>query len=267
MKDEIVIDLFNPYSRLFPNRKLVDKGTLELIKHLRTEGYTIKIKPDNEVPLQYLFKKGYHEFFTDPVYIFFAGAASSVVTTLIANGIQKVFDKWGKSSSNTINNNVIIINKTTNETINIVNQPISKGEINDKRKKVKTNAERFKQCFSMVSPYPNLQTPIYLEHKPQIVGWGRLDLDNNGLVVEESIILDKIVRKKIRSGKIKGLSVTGISETSICSICESDYVQCNHIAGETYNNVMCANELHESIFIEVSLVCVPINEKCLIKMI
>lgn len=267
MKKEIVIDSFNPYSQLYPNRRLVDKSTLELIKYLRIEGYSITVKPDNGQPIQYIFKKGFHELFTNPVYMYLTSSATAVITTLVANSFQKIIDKWGNGKTNTNENNIIIINNNTNETINFLHNHIPRNEITDKRKKVKKQVQGYTKCFSQVSPYPDLPTPIFLEHKPQIVGWGRVNVNNEGLIIEESIIVDKNARKKIKSGKIKGASVTGISEKSVCSICKSDYVECNHIAGDIYNNVICANELHESTLVEVSLVRIPINEKCIIQML
>jgi len=267
MKKEILIDSFNPYSQLYPNRRLVDKGTLELIKYLRIEGYNVVVKPENNQPLQYIFKKGFHDFFTDPVYMYVTGSATAIITTLVANSFQKIIDKWGKGNDNRNRNNIIIINNSTHETINFLNKHIPRTEIDDKRKKVKKKTQGFKTCFSKVTPYPELPTPIFLEHKPQIVGWGKVSVDQEGLIIEKSIIIDKNARRKIKSGKIKGASVTGISEKSICSICKSDYVECNHIAGEFYNNISCSNELHESTLVEVSLVSVPINEKCIIQML
>lgn len=267
MKKEIMIDSFNPYSQLYPNRRLVDKGTLELIKYLRIEGYNVIVKPENDQPVQYIFKKGFHEFFADPVYMYFTGAATSIITTLVTNSIQKIIDKWRNGNTNTNTNNIIIINNSTHETINFLNKHIPRNEIADKRRKVKKKIQGFTKCFSKVSPFPELPTPIFLEHKPMIVGWGRLNVNNEGLVIEKSIIIDKNVRKKIKSGKIKGASVTGISEKSICNICKSNYVECNHIAGDIYNNIICANELHDSTFVEVSLVNIPINEKCIIQML
>lgn len=269
MKKEIVIDSFNPYSQLYPNRRLVDKGTLELIKYLRIEGYNVIVKPENDQPVQYIFKKGFHDFFTDPVYMYLTSSATAIITTLVANSFQKIIDKWGNNKTNTNDNrnNIIIINNSTHETINFLNKHIPRNEIADKRRKVKKKIQGFTKCFSKVSPYPELPTPIFLEHKPQIVGWGRVNVNHEGLVIEKSIIVDKNVRKKIRNGKIKGASVTGISEKSICSICKSNYVECNHIAGDFYNNIICGNELVESTLVEVSLVSVPINEKCIIQML
>jgi len=111
-----------------------------------------------------------------------------------------------------------------------------------------------------------LPTPIFLEHKPKIIGWCRLKATHTKLEFDDSIILDKKVYKKIKDNKIKGGSLTGIAEKSICSICKTDYVLCNHIAGQIYDGQDCINEIHEASIVEVSLVKEPINKECLVSL-
>lgn len=262
MSKKISIDSFNPYSTRFPNRRLVTKGTLELIKELRLNGYEVTVKPENDQPIQYLYKKGLHDFFSNPVYAFLLGIPTSIVFNIVSNYIQRSIDKWKQPEE--IKNNIIIINQNTTEIINLNQKIISKSEINDKLKKAKKLKDEFDKCFSLKSPYVNLPTPIFLEHKPKIIGWCRLKATYTTLEFDDSIIFDKSVHKKIKNGKIKGGSLTGISEKSICTICKSDYIQCNHIAGNIYNNIKCGNEIHEATIVEVSFVKEPINKECLI---
>jgi hypothetical protein len=262
MTKKISIDSFNPYSTRFPNRRLVTKGTLELIKELRLNGYEVTVKPENSEPIQYLYKKGLHDFFSNPVYAFLAGIPTSIVFNIVSNYIQKAIDK--QKQTEVIKNNIIIINQSTTEIINLNQKIISKSELNDKQKKVKSLKSEFDKCFSLKSPYEHLPTPIFLEHKPKIIGWCRLKATDTTLEFDDSIIFDKSVHKKIKNGKIKGGSLTGIAEKSICGICKSDYVSCNHIAGNLYDNIMCVNEIHEATIVEVSLVKEPINKECLV---
>ncbi|MCP1997383.1 hypothetical protein [Flavobacterium sp. HSC-61S13] len=265
MEKTISIDSFNPYSSKFPDKKLVTKGTLELIKELRSNGYEIIVRPENNQPIQYLFKKGIHEFFSDPLYAFLAGIPTSIIFNIASNYIQTSIDKWSQTDEN--RKNIIIINQTINEAVNLNNKKVTKSEILDKKKKSNKKKETFQKCFSIISPYPDLPTPIFIEHKPHIIGWGRLKVSDEELEIEESKILDKTIKRKIKSGKIKGASVTGIAEKSICNICNENYVDCNHITGEIYNGKNCANKIHEATFVEVSLVNIPINSHCLLKMI
>src|SRR6478752_120969 len=103
---KIKIDTFNPYESRFPNRKLITRDTLILIKHLRSEGYEIIIEPEDDKPLEYLYKKGFSEFFADPVNIFLAGIPITIITNIISNQIQKILDK--KETINKTNINIQI---------------------------------------------------------------------------------------------------------------------------------------------------------------
>lgn len=259
---KISIESFNPYSTRFPDRRLVTKGTLELIKELRLNGYEVNVIPENNKPVQYLYKKGFSDFFSNPVYAFLAGIPTSIIFNIVSNYIQKSIDKWKQTDE--IKNNIIIINNSTTEIINLNQKIISKSEINDKQKKSKKLKYEFDKCFSLKSPYKNLQTPIFLEHKPRVIGWCRLKATHTTLEFDDAIIFDSSIQRKIKNGKIKGASLTGIAEKSVCSICKLDYIECNHITGDIYNNTMCINEIHEATIVEVSLVKEPINKECLI---
>lgn len=179
MDKQIAIDSFNPYETRFPNRRLVTKGTLELIKELRLNGYNVTVKPENNQPIQYLYKKGLHDFFSDPLYAFLAGIPTSIIFNIISNYIQRYIDR-NKQTEDT-KNNIIIINQTTSEIITLNEKIISNSELKDRRKKSQKLKSEFDKCFSFKSPYIHLPTPIFLEHKPKIIGWCRLKATNTTL--------------------------------------------------------------------------------------
>lgn len=264
MSKIITIDSFNPYSTRFPDRRLVTKGTLELIKELRLNGYEVHVRPENNQPIQYLYHKGALEFFSNPVYAFLTGIPVSVIVNIISNYVQRAIDKWNQPDE--IKNNIIIISNESRQVIDANQKVISLSEINDKKTKSKKYKEEFDKCFSLVSPYKNLPTPIFLNHKPKVVGWCRLKATFTTLEFDDAIVIDKPTQKKINEGKIKGASLTGIAEKSICSICNTNYVECNHVTGDIYNNVKCSNQIHEATIVEVSFVKEPINKKCVISL-
>lgn len=259
-KRKITIDTFNPYESRFPNRKLITRDTLLLVKCLRSEGYDIVIEPNNGRPIEYLYKKGISEFFADPVIIMLMGVPIGVVTNIISNQIQKLLDK--EKVFNKKNINIKIDNSINNYYYN--------GELQDKDncKVITKNREElkdeFQKCFEIKSPYDKLPTPIFLEHKPKIVGWCRLWTNDTGLRTEMKIF-DEIARRRISQNRLNGLSVTGIATKTECSICKSDIVSCNHIPGEKYEGVKCLNKIFNTDYVETSLVKAPINSKCLIE--
>lgn len=266
MDKRIEIDSFNPYENIFPNRKLIDKDKLKLIKVLRQNGFEVIVKPDNDTPLQYLFKKGLREILADPLFAYAINTTSAVVATIFTNYIQKLLE--GKSNQNVINiyNNVMITDNSKSKTINLNGKIISAGELKDLGQKRKALKESYAKSMSLSSPYLTLPTPVYLEHTPKLVGWAKLNLNDETLEIEDCKIVDKNVHRKIEQGKIKGASITGIAEKSNCSICNQDYVHCNHISGDTYDGIMCTNSVIKATPIELSLVKSPINPQCIVQL-
>jgi hypothetical protein len=258
-KKKIKIDTFNPYENRFPNRKLVTRDTLLLIKHLRSEGYEVIIEPENEIPVQYLYKKGIAEFFADPVNITLINIPIAILTNIISNQIQKLFDK--KESINKENIN-IKIDKST-RTYNYLGEHQEKTNHKVVAKKRKELKDGFDKCFEIKSPYEDFPTPVFLEHKPKIVGWCWLWSDDDGLK-SKMIITDKVVKRRISQNRLNGLSVTGIATKTECSICKSDFVTCKHIPAKKYKGKECYNTIVETDYVETSIVKEPINSQCLI---
>lgn len=256
---KIIIETFNPYESRFPNRKLVTRDMLLLIKHLRSDGYEIVIEPENDQPVEYLYKKGVAEFFADPVNITLIGIPIAILTNIISNQIQKLLDK--KEPINKTNINIQIDNST--HIYNYLGEPQDKNNKKLVAKKRMELKDGFERCFEIKSPRLDYPTPIFLEHKPKIVGWCSLWADDKGLK-SEGIIIDKIVKRRISQNRLNGASVTGIATKTECSICKSNFVYCDHIPGKEYNGKKCHNTIIETDFVETSLVKEPINSECLL---
>jgi hypothetical protein len=258
-KQKIIIDSFNPYECRFPNRKLITRDTLILIKHLRIEGYEIIVQPENDRPIELLYKKGVIEFFADPVNIILIGIPISIVTNIISNYFQKLLDK--KRTFNKSNINISIDNSTN--FYNYLGEPQDKNNNKLVTKKRKELKEGYERCFEIKSPYDDYTIPIFLEHKPKIVGWCSLRVDDKGLK-SDGIITDKTVKRRISQNRLNGASITGIASKTECSICKSNFVYCEHIAGKTYNGEKCFNTIIETDFVETSIVKEPINPECIL---
>lgn len=258
-KKKIKIDSFNPYENRFPNRKLVTRDTLLLIKLLRSEGYEVIVEPENDQPLEYLYKKGITEFFADPVNITLIGIPIAILTNIISHELQKLFDK--DDTLDKANINITIDN--SNNTYNYLGKPQEKNNTKRIKKKRKELKDGFSNCFEIKSPYYDLPTPVFLEHKPKIIGWCELWSDEEGLK-SKMIITDKVVKRRISQNRLNGLSVTGIATKTECSICKSDFVYCEHIPRKKYKGKKCFNTIIETDYVESSVVKEPINSQCLI---
>lgn len=258
MKETIEIESFNPYENIFPNRKVVTKQTLDLIKDLRTQGYNVIVKPADARPVEYIFQKGSSGILSDPLFQILINIPISIITGLITNTIQKHYDKK--------KNNVIVIDKHRNVFENSYGDNIPINELNDLRKKKDILVRSISKCLTTKSPYRDRPFPILLEHKPRIVGWCDLKSTDVGLEIENGILTDKNVYRKIKYGKYQGASITGIAKKSTCSICNSNYVECNHISGNKYDGKECVHYIIESDFIEASIVKEPINKATIVRL-
>ena len=68
--------------------------------------------------------------------------------------------------------------------------------------------------------------------------------------------------EKVLFPKMLFASTGGIVKESRCTICKSDYEECDHIKGKMYNGDICAREILEMELEEVSLVENPANKLC-----
>lgn len=259
----IEIDSFNPYVYRFPNRKLISKDVLRLIKYLRQDGHEIVIRPKNSWPVEYLFQKGALDLFTNPIYVFFLGVGANIASTLIANAVQKVFDnrKERKKIGEIIQSIFVYVD---HRVFQINGKKFEQKKLKASQKNDRKLNLGFEKAFATKSPFPLLATPIFFEHQPKIVGWGKYELDENGFVTKDNRITDMDTWNKIKNGEIQGGSITGIAKETQCNICNSNYILCNHVAGDIYNDKECFNLIIEADAVEFSLVRNPINPHCLI---
>jgi hypothetical protein len=260
---KVIIESLNPFESVIPDRVLVDRDTMMLMKMLKAEGYDVEVKGQRDKPVEYLYRKGVREVFADPVNIAFINGVIGIAATLITNAVQKLLDKRNVESKAMQNITVNIGDRY----YNINGEEILKGNALDKRIKDKKIQEEFKQAFKVRIPNPTRPIRIFVEHKPKVVGWCSINPDmSEGLYIDDGHITDKKIIRKIDEGKIKGFSLGGISTKTTCSICSGDYVSCLHLGGTIYDGKECTVRIEKSIPIEVSLVKEPINTKALVQL-
>jgi len=267
MKGRIEIRSITPYQNRLPNRKLLSLESLTLLKYLKENGYEVVVLPEDDRPLEYLFKKGVREIIGDPVYLILIGIPIAIGCNLISNWLQKlIYNKDKRFTKKKIHiDNVIIKIKEINKYYRYDGKEFDQEMVKQKRIDYKNEEKEFSKKLDLISPYFQYPTPIFLEHKPKIVGWVNLTIDEVGLHTK-GIIIDKTTRKRMDQGRLKGASVTGIATKTECSICKSNYILCNHISGNFYKGVECIVYIVKADIIEVSLVKEPINPECLISL-
>jgi len=267
----IVIKSYNPHSARYPNYKVITRETLHFIKYLRERGYIIIVDADDGRKLNYLAEKGIREFLSDPIIALVLNTPLSLITNLVSNWL---YDEWKRRfGDRELNEEEIHIVLEYNRSGKIIRYN-HRGKKIDERKFMQivdtlvTRMHGFNEVHLLNPPQPEYRYPVTLEHTPYVVGWaGQLIIDNEGLKVNDLKITDDETRKRVKNKELIGLSIGGIVINSICSICQEEYVNCNHISGKTYENNECVVEITGIRLAEFSIVSDPVNPQTLIQMI
>lgn len=255
---EIRIPSKNPYVSLYPDLKVVSRETIHLIKLLRTEGYSVIVEPEKIAKLDYYVEKGIREILADPILIYVIGIPTSIITGLISSWLYEIWRKPPKKDETQL---VIEFDENGNK----VRYSESGEKISDKKfssimKSLDERAHAYKKSRENSSPIPNRPYPVYLEHTAKIIGWAENVITRpEGLYLDGLQITDPEVQKLVDNGYLSGVSVAGIVKKSTCSVCNSDYVSCNHIAKNTYEGKECLVRIDDFAIAEFSLVKDPVQ--------
>ncbi len=261
MKKEIIIQSFNPYEKLYPNIRIITRDTIDLIKYFRSEGFYVKILPDNNTPIYYLARKGVKEILSDPVIAIVVNASISLVTSLLG---AYLFDKYKKNSKEIETKLVFEVQNDGNKIrYNHRGEQISDERFNSILKFMERKKKNIEENMKESPPDKEHIVPIFFEHGDKIIGWGKFEQTTEGkLILTEGTIADKEILKKIDDGEYNGLSLGSLVEKMICSICGRDYKECSHFSHKKYDGKNCIVELKSGHFIEVSIVKDPANPNC-----
>ncbi|MCD9500382.1 HK97 family phage prohead protease [Photobacterium carnosum] len=249
---KVEIDAFNPYEAKFPNRTVITREELHLIKVLRQQGFDYKIRSKYNEELYILSQKNFESLLVDPMFLTLFNIGTGLITALIYDLIK------GKVE---IKDKLFIKNKD-GEVFNYEGQSLDKEVINNITNKMLTSQKEYKTTLLSHSPYANLPFPVHLEHTPKVIGWCNLFEDEVGLRVDPCKVTCPETWERIQSGDLKGMSIGGLISKSKCTVCGSDYRNCNHISGNKYDGIECINEIHKFDLAEVSIVKNPTNSLC-----
>lgn len=251
-KKEVVIDAFNPYEARFPNRTVISREELHLIKMLRQQGIDYRVRSKYGGEIYILSQKNFESLLVDPMFLTLFNIGIGVVSAFVYDLIK------GKKE---LNDKLFIKNKD-GEVFNYEGKQLDRGLIKDVTEKMLTSQQQFRKALITQSPYNELPYPVHLEHTPQIVGWCNLVVDERGLRVDPCKVTCDRTWERIQSNDLKGLSIGGLISKSNCGICGADYRDCNHITGNSYGGVECVNEIAKFDLAEVSIVTNPANNLC-----
>ena len=265
-KPKVTLFSNNPYQPRFPQRRLITRDTLQLMKMLRAQGAEVRIEPENGLKIEYVFQKGFGAelLAATPVVLVAVYFARDVLVNVVSDWFSSRL-KGNKPDQGGTNIAIEI-----NEGGRRVRCAISGAEISDERfdsimATIKAVGAGTPTTQTINSPFPDLPVPIFLEHTDKIVGWGRINPSDEGLKIENARMTDDETWQRLKSGELRGASIAAIAKESECSICGMDYVDCVHLAGQTYGGRNCTNTIKASELLEISLVKDPVNPQALIK--
>ena len=98
------------------------------------------------------------------------------------------------------------------------------------------------------------------------MGWASPTVDARGLRVK-TWIEDEETWKRVEKNELRGFSVGLLVHESMCSICEKDFVDCDHISGLYYDGKQCNVTLVGLDLAEVSIVKEPVQPSAVIDII
>lgn len=267
-KSIVIIKSYNPYEARYPNRRVISRPALHLMKSLRTQGYKVIVEPDDGRKLEYITQKGTTELLRDPLLLFLLNIPISLFAGILGAWIYDELKRLRlKQKPSQISNLVIEIDKHGKSLrYSQDGESITDARFREILKLMERIKRDYRTSLMEVPPDPALPYPIYLEHTGKTVGWAQLKMTSRGLKAAPAKIIDDETWKRIENGELKGLSISGLVRRSECSVCEQDYTECNHIAGKTYDEAKCTNRILEIDLCEISIVKKPVNPHAILSM-
>jgi hypothetical protein len=254
---EICIKSFNPDPERFPNRRVITREALHLIKGFREKGYVVRILPDDGTEINILTEKGIKDFLKTNILIQLFGLPFAVFAGVLATHVT--------SGTPATDQTHIIIEAEENGhhvKFDYTGKPLTEEATQVIIKALDEKCNGYKAVRNTPSPFKNKPVPILYQHTSKIVGWGTIHVNEIGLIVDDVEMTDEETFHKLQKGELKGFSIAILARESTCMLCGEDYFKCNHIAGKSYDGVQCVNRIGKSDLLEVSVVEEPVNAEC-----
>jgi hypothetical protein len=259
----IRIQSHNPYESRYPARRVISRDALHVTKLLREIGFSVIVEPDDGSKLNYSTEKGLKEFLADPIHVLIVGVPIGVVIDIFSNWLYQRFNRIPNSQE--VNIVLEVDEHGTRIRYDHKGKPLSDKKFQAILRLFERKARRYEESQRIKPPDPLRPVPIFLEHSDKLVGWGRTSLDEKGLRLNDVLMTHKKTLKRMEEGTLAGLSIGVLIHDSTCSICNGQYVDCNHIAGQLYDGEECTNRIEGVSLAETSLVSKPVQPRARIE--
>lgn len=266
------VSSLNPYEARFPGRRVVSRDTLHLIKNLRARGVSVTVEPGDGTKLNWFAQKGLQEVFC-PVVIQVIDITRDVMVGVFSAWLYERFVRRSQATAAVQEQDhalPVFVEEHKGEEISLYRldgSPVDEGEVRAELAAARRRAARWGRSSALTSPRPEeFPAPIFLEHTWRVVGWAALTVDDRGLRVK-TWMQDAETWDRVKKGELRGFSVGLLVHNSVCSVCGSDYVDCNHVSTLEYDGERCVVHLTGIDLAEVSVVREPVNPLAVIEAI
>ena len=228
------------------------------MKELRNKGHQVTVVPNNGTKLYYLMRKGYVDFFKDPLVLLVLGIPLTFVVNIISGLVMRRLTRPELKSPEVH----LILETEQNgkkKRFDYQGNPLTDDQFKSILSAYRAEQQNYEKSSQKVAPEPSLPKPIFLEHTNKIVGWGRVWVEEKGALMARARIIDDDTWQAILEGELVGYSMGGLVGKTICSVCKQDYLFCNHMAGEKYRDIDCTVELRDVELAEISIVSDPVQ--------
>jgi hypothetical protein len=257
-KPIVTFQSYNPYEARYPGLRVVSRKVLDLMKTLRSNGYKVVVQPEDGAKLCYLTEKGVREFLSDPIVVLVLSSYSSLLIGLLTNWIYDNLKR--RPQDNEINIVIEVDERGQKVRYSHSGRAISDERFQNILSLMENRARQYGSSLMVQPPFLTHPHPIFLEHTSQIIGWaGSLRRDEQGLRLDDVKITDEQAWLRIEMDDLTGFSIGGIIQKSTCSICNKDYVDCNHIGSEIYDGKECTIRIDKILIADCSVVKNPVQ--------
>ena len=245
----------NPYSAKYPNRRVLSRRALQLVKHLRHRGYTVEVGEDPALELNYLNQSGLPALLADPIWAMVIGIPISVATGLLSN---LIWEKRTKSKSKPRSGSAVFELDDSGKRLryNWEGQPLNEGEFRAVLDTLQARQQHYREACER-QPLDSIRPfPVFEEHSGPVVGWAKVWETSDGLSVDIHVANPETYQR-VKTGELRGYSVGGLVRKATCSVCGLSFFECNHPA-EPSKEKDCRVTIEQIDLAEVSLVRDPL---------
>ena len=263
------VSSFNPYEARFPGRRVVSRDTLHLVKELRARGMSVTVEPEDGTKLNWFTQKGFEEVLF-PMVVQAVDVTRDMLVGVFSAWLYKRFERrrHGVALQDKVGRPPVFVQEWKDADVPFYDLDGSRVEEDQVRAELaaaRMRATEWGRSLTLESPKPNeVPAPIFLEHTSRVGGWAAPTVDERGLRVK-TWFQDDETWDRVQKGELRGFSVGLLIHESACSICGSDYVDCNHVSSLEYDGEQCKVHLTGLYLAEVSVVREPVNPLALIE--